>query len=205
MKLTNTKIIGITGGIASGKTTFSNMLIKMGYLVIDADKISRSLLEKDSEKYKEVVENFKTQILDDKKNINRKLLADIIFKDDTMKKKLENILHPAIFKEIKRQIDIYSKSEKTIFVDIPLLYEKYEELIKYHIYIDEVWLIYVDKPTQTKRLMARDNIDLDLAIKKINAQLPLKEKKKLADKIIYNTKDLNNLKQCLQDLIQYLH
>lgn len=205
MKLTDTKIIGITGGIASGKTTFSNMLIKRGYLVIDADKISRSLLEKDSEKYKEVVENFKTRILDDKKNINRKLLADIIFKDDTMKKKLEDILHPAIFKEIKRQIDIYSKSEKTIFVDIPLLYEKHEELLKYNIYLDEVWLIYVDKPTQTKRLMDRDNIDLDLAIKKINAQLPLEEKKKLADKIIYNTKDLNNLKKCAQDLTQDLH
>lgn len=205
MTLTNGKIIGITGGIASGKSTFSTILREKGYIVIDADKISRSLIEKGSIEYKKIIEKFGNRILDRYGNINRKLLAKKIFEDKSSKKDLEDILHPPIFKEIKRLIDIYKKSKDIIFVDIPLLYEKKDKLYEYDIHLDEVWLIYVDKDTQIRRLIDRDKIDLEGALKKIDAQISMEEKKKFADKIIYNTDDLGSLKRHTEDILEDLN
>lgn len=199
------KIIGITGGIASGKSSFSNILLERGYNVIDADKISKSLLTKKGKAYDEVVAEFGSEILNPDKTINRKKLGNLIFSEKKSRDKLEEILHPYIFREIKRLIDEYSKTKSIIFVDIPLIYEKQDKLLEYNIYLDEIWLVYLDRESQIERLMKRDKINREEAIKKIDTQIPMEEKEKLADKIIYNTKDLENLKKTAENLLKELH
>ena len=173
MILTKNKIIGITGGIASGKTSLSQILIKKGYPVIDADKISRSLLKIGLPSYREIVHEFGSQILNDDKTVNRRALSKLIFDKKTHRDKLEAILHPYIFRQIKILIREYSKKEKIIFVDIPLLYEKYDKLLEYNIYLNKIYLVYVDRDTQIKRLMNRDTISIEEAEKKIYSQIPI--------------------------------
>lgn len=193
MTPTNKRIIGITGGIGSGKSTFSNILRKKGYTIIDADQISRDLMKKGQPPYKDVIREFGDEILNEDGTINRKFLSNLIFREKIYKDKLEEILHPYIFMEIKRLIDEEGKGQGIIFVDIPLLYETCDKLIKYNISLDEIYLVYTDEESQIKRLTKRDNISRDDALRKIEAQMPMEEKMKLANKIIYNTKDLDNL------------
>lgn len=204
MKHNKKKIIGITGGIASGKSSFSNILKNKGYRVIDADMISRSLLVKDGEVYFDLIHEFGSEILEDDKNINRKALSELIFKEKKYRDKLEEILHPPIFREINRLIERYSKVEDIIFVDIPLLYEKYDKLLQYNIYLDEIWLVYVDRDIQIERLIKRDVISREAAIRKIDAQIPIEKKEKMADRIIYNTGNLDNLKTITGEILKDL-
>lgn len=204
MKHNKKKIIGITGGIASGKSSFSNILKNKGYRVIDADMISRSLLVKDGEVYFDLIHEFGSEILEDDKNINRKALSELIFKEKKYRDKLEEILHPPIFREINRLIERYSKMEDIIFVDIPLLYEKYDKLLQYNIYLDEIWLVYVDRDIQIERLIKRDVISREAAIRKIDAQIPIEKKEKMADRIIYNTGNLDNLKTITGEILKDL-
>lgn len=205
MTPTKRKIIGITGGIASGKSSFSNILIKKGLTVIDADKISRGLLEKGLASYEEIVCEFGSGILKPDKSIDRKALGKIIFDNKESRDKLEGILHPYIFKEIKTLIDEYSKREDFIFVDIPLLYEKYNKLEEYAIHLDQIYLVYVDRQTQVERLIKRDSISSEEANRKIDTQISMEEKKKLAHRIIYNTGDLKELELEVERVIKDLH
>lgn len=201
MTQSKTKVIGITGGISTGKSTVTKILRKKGFKVIDADVISRAVLNIDEEAYCKVVKFFSRDILNDDKTINRKLLGEKIFKDKTLRKKLNSITHPVIMKIIKEEIDL-NYNEDILFLDIPLLIEIYESLDKYDIYIDEIWLIYCDKETQIKRLMKRDEITLESARLKVNAQMDIEEKKKYADKIIYNTKDKEQLEKDIENLLE---
>lgn len=202
MTLTNKKIIGITGGIGSGKSTFSNILRKKGYTVIDADQISRDLMKKCQPPYQDVIREFGDKILNKDATINRKLLSKLIFKEKIHRDKLEEILHPYIFTEIKRLIDEKAKSQEIIFLDIPLLYETYDKIMEYNIFLDEIYLVYTDRQSQIKRLMNRDNISKEDALRKIQAQISMEEKKKLANKIIYNTGDLKSLEIEIEKVLE---
>lgn len=204
MTQSKTKVIGITGGISTGKSTVTKILRKKGFKVIDADVISRAVLNIDEEAYCKVVKFFSRDILNDDKTINRKLLGEKIFKDKILRKKLNSITHPVIMKIIKEEIDL-NYNEDILFLDIPLLIEIYESLDKYDIYIDEIWLIYCDKETQIKRLMKRDEITLESARLKVNAQMDIEEKKKYADKIIYNTKDKEQLEKDIENLLNKMY
>lgn len=201
MTHTKPKIIGLTGGIASGKSTVSSILIKKGYKVIDADTISRQVVEVGKQAYKDIVESFGKEILNHDKSINRKRLGDMVFSDKTLLQVLNNIIHPYIFKELKNQIKDESCKNNIIFLDIPLLIERYDEFIKQGIIFDEICLVYVDEDTQLKRLMVRNNLNEKQARDRIKAQIPLKEKIEKATKIIDNNGSLTQLNKYVEELL----
>ena len=202
MRHTNSKIIGLTGGIASGKSTVSSILIDKGYKVIDADILSREVVAIGKPAYKDIIKYFGENILNEDKSLNRRALGDLVFSDEEHLLVLNNIIHPYIFKEIQNYIDNTPISDNIIFVDIALLIEKYDELKKQGIIFDEIWLIYVDEDTQLKRLMLRNNLNEKQATDRIKAQIPLKEKKEKATKIIDNNGSLTQLNQNVEELLK---
>jgi len=201
MNQNNRKIIGLTGGIASGKSTVSNILKFMGFNVIDADVISREVVEIGKPAYFEIIEHFGRDIIDEDGNINRKKLGSIIFNDDNEREKLNLIVHPYIFAAIKDYIEKDSES-KIIFVDIPLLIEVLDDLQFHGIHFDEIWLVYADEEIQLKRLMERDSIGKEEAIKRIEAQMPMCLKKKYATRIIDNSGEKNELEGKVKKLVE---
>ncbi len=183
--MSRASLIGLTGGIASGKTAVSSHLKERGFKVIDSDVVARSVVERGTTGLKRLVEHFGEEILTSAGELNRKLLGEMVFQDEDKLKQLNGILHPLIEEEIKKQVE--EGEEDIIFLDIPLLFEA-----NYHekdglLYLDEIWLITLPKEIQLQRLMARDKINRDFALSKINAQWSLQEKLKLSSRIIDNS------------------
>lgn len=203
MKHTKCMIIGITGGIASGKSTVSSILIDKGFIVIDLDIISREVVEPGQPAYEELVVYFGNIILNEDGSINRRLLGDMVFSDEDLLKVLNNITHPYIFRKLLKEIN-EECTNNIKFVDIPLLFEKYDELIKQGIIFDEIWLVYTDEETQLERLMMRNNLNEKQAIDRINSQMPLIEKKKKATRIIDNNGDITQLYRTVVELLNEL-
>lgn len=193
----NKKIIGLTGGIATGKSTVSKYLITKGYIVIDADIIAREVVEIGKPAYQDIVKAFGEEILNSDCTINRPKLGEIIFKNIEYREKLNNIVHPRVTEEMKRKVEEYLENNKVVFLDIPLLIEGRSRIEDRGLKFDEVWLVYSDEMTQLERLMARDNLSREQAYNRINAQMSIKEKKKYADVIIDNSGDPENLKKIL--------
>lgn len=179
------KLIGLTGGISTGKSTVTEILKNKGYTVIDADEVSRGILNVETEAYKKVVEEFGRCILNGDKTINRCALGDIVFKNKECREKLNSITHPYILEEIYLEIKKHQQ-QRLLFLDMPLLFEIKSEFEKYNINIDEVWLVYAKRETQLNRLMKRDKIDLEFAEFKINSQMDIDEKLSLSDVLIDN-------------------
>lgn len=203
MILTNCKIIGLTGGIASGKSTVSSILKEKGYKVIDADIIAREIVEVDKPAYKEIVSFFGSSIIGRDKTINRQKLGEIVFAKENLLQRLNDITHPYIFKSIKKQIQEYCDTN-IIFLDIPLLFEEFDNLEKYDIYFHEIWLVYVDEKTQLERLMKRNKFTMDQARKRIQTQMPIKDKINRSTRIIDNTKDKVELEKNIEMLLKEL-
>ncbi len=197
------RIIGITGGIATGKTTVCNFIKDKGYKVIDSDEIARRLMKKDGISYKEIVEHFGEEILNKNGEIDRKLLGNKVFSDPELLKVLNSITHPYIFKEIKNDIE-RNKQERIIFLDIPLLFEEYNNILKYDIYFDQIWLVYADKDIQVDRLMKRNNLSRKEAIDRIDSQLYIDKKKEKSDIIIFNLDSIDSLKENINFLLKSL-
>ncbi len=184
-------IIGLTGGIASGKSTVSRMLKKLGAVVVDADKIARAVVAKGSPLLGELAKRFGNAILTADGQLDRRRLGDKVFADASAKAALDHLLHPVIQQEIERQTKAYEKAgEKIIVLDIPLLYETgWDEMT------DEVWVVYVDAKTQRNRLMARNGFSRTQAQNRMNSQLPLEEKRRRASFVIDNTHAIAYTKQ----------
>ncbi|KLE06730.1 dephospho-CoA kinase [Aliarcobacter butzleri] len=183
--------IALTGGISTGKSTVCNLFKLHGFLTIDADKIAHKLLDENSSKIeemfgKEYVENGK---------VLRKELGKIIFSNEENKLKLEALLHPLIKEEIIKESKIYEEQNKPYFVDIPLFFEKM------HYPISKSLVIYTPKELQIQRLMKRDNIDEKEAKLKISNQMDIEEKRKLANIVIDNSKDLKHLQNEVERVI----
>lgn len=187
------KVIGLTGSIASGKSTVSKKILDLGYPVIDCDKINHCILMKDEEGYSAVVGSFGKDILDNEEQIDRKKLGKMIFDDSNLKEKLNKILHPIIKKIVIKQID---ENDGIIFLDCPLLFETdFVELCDLKI------VVYVDMDTQIHRLMERDKISFPDALKKIYAQIPLEDKLSMADYVIDNCHTLGDLDWQIKQLL----
>lgn len=191
------KVIGLTGGIASGKTTVSNFLKSKGYEVIDADLISREIYNVNQEAYNKIIEEFGDAILNRDRTIDRKKLGSIVFNDKSKLNKLNEITHPIIINKILKRIEeIKLKGEKICFVDAALLIEA--NLI---IYVDEVWLVVVDKEIQIDRLMKRDNLTFEEAKKRVESQMAVEEKIKYADYVINNSKSIDYTLDQVKELL----
>lgn len=194
-------IIGLTGGIASGKSTVSNILIEKGYELIDADKIARKVVEVGSPAYYKIVEEFGDGILLADKTIDRKALGKIIFSDKKARTKLNNISHPFIFKSIKGELMEKAKDKNIIFLDIPLLFEQYDLWKEYDIQFDEIVLVYLNEDSQVERLKKRDNISREEALSKIKSQLSMDEKLKKSSKTIDNSGNIEQLNEQIDKLL----
>ncbi|MBS4535933.1 dephospho-CoA kinase [Clostridium sp. D2Q-14] len=191
MRQSEIKIIGLTGGIATGKTTVSRIIREKGYPLIDADLVAREVVEVNEPAYREIVNIFGTSILLSNNNIDREKLGSIIFDNKNLRSKLNNIVHPRIYLKVKEYIEKYKKKgSKLIFVDIPLLIEVKNDLEKENIRFDEIWLVYANKNQQIERLKERNNYTNEEAVSRINSQMDIEEKKKYCDRIIDNTKNI---------------
>lgn len=179
------KIIGLTGSISTGKTQVSNFLRDKGEKVIDADLIAREVVDLKNVKEK-IKKAFGENIYVDDK-LDRSGLAEIVFRDEEKRQILNEIEHPEIYRIILEEV---KKSKGRVFVDIPLLFESQHLNEKYGLDFDEVWLVYVNRETQVKRLIKRDRISKGYALEKINSQMSVEDKKIMADVIIDNSGSL---------------
>jgi len=176
------RLIGIAGGIASGKTMITDYLVSLGAPIVDADVISRRITEPGNPVLKEIADAFGDDCLDENGNLRRKYLGEIIFNDVKSRQKLNQIMHPKISAATQEEIKKYEEAgEQVIFYSAPLLLEGSGKSIT-----DEVWLVAIDPAEQIRRLMSRDGIDEDAAEKRLRAQSSLEEKLAKADKVIDN-------------------
>ncbi len=183
-------IIGLTGGIATGKSAVSKMFNEKGIHIIDADKIYKSLLKSDKIMYNEIVKNFGEGILT-KGMLDLNKLGKIIFSDDKSRLQLNSITHPKVLDVINTELAILNEAEMDMVVlDIPLLFESKMDYLT-----SLVVLVYTDENTQINRLISRDKISVEMAKSKINSQMSIESKKNLADIIIDNTSSLENTKK----------
>ena len=193
-------IIGLTGGIGSGKSAAAKILKGLGLKVIDLDQITHKLMRPGEIGYIEIKKQFGEKYIDTKGEIDRKLLREEIFSSFDLKKIIESILHPIIFEECNKQLNLL-KHEKYIVLVIPLLFETKN----YINLVDESLLIDCDLETQIKRVIKRDNISKALANRIIKNQMNRQEKQLLADKVILNDGNINYLKTQLDSYYKKLH
>ena len=176
--------IGLTGGIATGKSTVSSLLARKGALLVDADVIARDVMLPGHPVLEEVAAHFGQDLIGPDGQLKRKKLGEIIFNDPDKRAKLNAITHPAIRKEIRRQMEDYNTKHpgKLVIVDIPLLYESELQSL-----FDQVLVVYVPKDIQTRRLMERDGLTSEQAAVRLNSQMDIELKKDLADIVIDNS------------------
>lgn len=189
------KIIGLTGGIASGKSTASAILKALGARIIDADQIAREVVAPGSEALDEIVKAFGTELISDAGTLKRSELAQIVFNDPIALKRLNAITHPRIIAEIEARIKVYSDSDMPIVVDAALLIE-----LNLGNMVDETWLLCVRPEIQIDRLIKREGMSCEDAVKIIGAQLPLEEKMKAADVCIDNNGSQEALRASIEKL-----
>ena len=180
-------IVGLTGGIASGKTTAARLFKKKGALVLDADTIGHKVIERGKPAYRKVVSFFGPEILNKNRAINRRGLAEIVFSSHLKLKKLNSFVHPEIIKIIKSEAKKW-KGKKIIVIDAPLLIET-----GLHKEVDKVVVVTCRIKTQIERLIKRDGLSQREARERVSFQLPLQDKVKLADEVIDGELSLKNL------------
>ena len=192
---------GLTGGIATGKSTVSGIFRQAGAFIIDADDIAHRSIRKGMPAWRAIVLHFGHAILQSDGEINRPLLGSIIFNEEEKKQVLNRIVHPQVRREIARQLAPLEKNHPraVIILDIPLLIE-----VGWHRDVQEVILVYAPEEIQLTRLMSRDNLSYEGALARIRAQMPIEEKKRHASVIIDNSGDLENTREKTLTVYDYL-
>jgi dephospho-CoA kinase len=185
-------IIGLTGGIATGKSTAADYLEKKGAEIIDADQISHKITQKEGKGWELIVEEFGEDILKANGDLDREKLGEIVFSDSVKRKKLESLLHPLIIYEMKEEAHEYLEKDKIVIFMAPLLYEAGLER-----FCDQVWVISSLKSIQIKRLKERNGLKREAALKRIESQMPIQEKIARADVVIENNSTIKELKKKL--------
>ncbi|HEL0422924.1 TPA: dephospho-CoA kinase [Streptococcus equi subsp. zooepidemicus] len=182
------KIIGITGGIASGKSTAVALIRQAGYQVIDADQVVHELQKKGGKLYQVLLETFGQDILLPSGQLDRPKLAELLFVHSENMAKSSQQQNAIIREALAKQKEELSQTEAIFFMDLPLLVE-----LGYQDWFDAIWLLYVDEETQLKRLMKRNQLTELAARRRIASQLPMSQKRAYADLVIDNTGDLQAL------------
>ena len=175
------KIIGITGGIASGKSTVTNFLRQKGFEVVDADALVHQLQKPGGRLFQILVEHFGEKVLLEDGKLNRPLLASLIFSNSEEREWSKETQGKIIREELGSLRDKLAQTDEVFFMDIPLLFEQ-----DYASWFDETWLVYVSRDTQLDRLMNRDQLSKESAETRLASQWPLEEKKKFATYILDN-------------------
>jgi len=201
MKYDNIKIIGLTGGVGSGKSTVSSYLAQKGFPVVDADKTAREVVAPGSPVLSRLAGVFGAGILNGDGTLNRRKLADIAFSESAMKERLDLIMHGEIYRIMRGRIDDLAEAGYTglIFLDIPLLFETSGDLIKE---MDAVWVVDADEETRIRRVMERDGILRSDVINIINNQMSSEKKREKAHIVIDNSGSEEALYMQLDNLIK---
>ncbi|XP_066539476.1 dephospho-CoA kinase domain-containing protein [Hoplias malabaricus] len=177
-------LVGLTGGIASGKSTVSSQLRELGCPVVDADAVARKVVEPDTSAYRLVVQHFGQEVLLENGEIDRQKLGRIIFSSPEKRKLLNSITHPEIHRAMLKQILLYFlQGYRYVILDVPLLFET-RRLTRF---LNHTVVVYCDPATQLARLMQRDGLNQEEAKQRVAAQMPMKEKRGLASHVIENS------------------
>ncbi|MBR3617820.1 MAG: dephospho-CoA kinase [Acholeplasmatales bacterium] len=187
-------VIGITGGIASGKSNVCSVVKELGYPIISCDEITKQDYQIGGKIYNVVLERFGNEYLKDDNTIDRKKLGKLIFNNKSAKMLLDSITHPIIKEELLKEIEKYD--DGLILVEIPLLYEA-----KFDSICDKVICVFLSQKYQVERLMEREGIDEDFALAKIHSQMDLYMKKSLADYVINSKGNFDETRQQVIDVI----
>ena len=190
------KIIGITGGIASGKSTVTEFLRQKGFQVVDADAVVHQLQKPGGRLYQVLVEHFGEKILLENGELNRPLLASLIFSNPEEQEWSKSTQGEIIREELAALRNQFAQTEALFFMDIPLLFEQ-----DYASWFDETWLVYVNRDVQLERLMKRDQISREAAESRLNSQWPLERKISLASHSLDNN---GNQEQLIAQVVQLL-
>ena len=191
------KIIGITGGIASGKSTVTEFLRQKGFQVVDADAVVHQLQKRGGRLYQVLVEHFGEKILLENGELNRPLLASLIFSNSEEQEWSKETQGQIIREELGSLRDKLAQTGDLFFMDIPLLFEQ-----EYASWFDETWLVYVSRDTQLDRLMNRDQLSKESTETRLASQWPLEEKKRLASHILDNNGSREQLLSQVASLLQ---
>ncbi|MGK4152743.1 dephospho-CoA kinase [Kurthia gibsonii] len=191
-------IIGLTGSIASGKSTVAKMLEKYRFPIVDADQVARLVVEPGEPALTEIVAAFGEEILLEDGSLNRKKLGDLIFHDPSKRAILNGIIHPAIRKEMLRQRDEWlNNGAEVVIMDIPLLFES-----KLQHFVEKILVVSLSEEKQLERLMERNQLSEEEARARISSQLPLSVKEEGADAVIYNESTLEKTEQQLNYILK---
>lgn len=191
-------IIGLTGSIASGKSTVAKMLEEVGLPIVDADLVARIVVEPGTPTLEKISEVFGKEVLLENGELNREKLGEIIFHNPAKRVELNSIMHPAIRQEMLRQRDELTEAgEPHIVMDIPLLFESHLQ----H-FVEKILVVSVTEENQLTRLMERNHLSKEEALARIATQLPLSEKEKGADAVIYNNRELENTRTQLLAILK---
>ena len=193
------RIIGITGGIASGKSTVTEFLRQQGYQVIDADQVVHELQEPGGRLYQALLSAFGPAILQEDGRLNRPKLGAMIFGNPQLLAQSSQLQNEIIREELARRRDLLAETEDFFFMDLPLLFE-----LEYDNWFDQIWLVDVTEETQLSRLMTRNALSQEEAEKRIAAQLSLQEKRNRADVLIDNNGPLELTQEQLREALQKL-
>ncbi|WP_436959536.1 dephospho-CoA kinase [Staphylococcus xylosus] len=190
------KVIGLTGGIASGKSTVSELLTAHGFKVVDADIASRQAVEKGTEGLARVKEVFGDEALDEDGNMNRSYVGEVIFNQPEKRLVLNEIVHPIVRDIMEKEKEEYLEQGYNVIMDIPLLFENdLQETV------DEVWLVYTSESIQIDRLMERNDLSMEEAKARVYSQISIDKKRRMADHVIDNRDTKLELKQNLENLL----
>lgn len=190
------KVVGLTGGIASGKSSVSKMLADLGVMVIDLDQIAREVVEPHKPAWQEIVEYFGEEFLLSDRTIDRKALGEMVFTNPEDREKLNEITHPRIVKELFKIIEKYRREkQELVIVDAALLFET-----KMDGWLKPVIVVNANEEEQMKRLQDRDGYRREQTLRRIQAQMPLKDKVKLADYVIDNSGSLEDTRRQVEEI-----
>ncbi|WP_375179133.1 dephospho-CoA kinase [Enterococcus rotai] len=195
-----TKILGLTGGIATGKSTVVKVFKELGFPVVDADVIAREIVEVGMPALAEIVSMFGTEILQPDGSLDRKKLGALVFSDKEKRQKLNALLSPFLREAILSQIEMKKDRASLVVVDIPLLYEG-----GYEKDMDQVAVVYVPETIQLDRLMERDHLTEQEAWQRINSQLSIEQKKQRADIVFDNQKTIQETKKLVENWVLKNH
>jgi dephospho-CoA kinase len=196
-KKDNSLILGVTGGIATGKTTVVRMMEELGAPVVDFDLLAREVVEPGKPAWKDIVAYFGERILQKDGSLDREKLSTIVFQDAEKRKKLESFTHPRIYeasvKRVKKIVEKYP--DAVVQLDIPLLIEQNLQYM-----VDKILVVYIPRDKQVERLVERDGITREAAADRLRAQLPIDEKLSKADFVIYNDQSLEETRRQVEGL-----